>query len=96
MRGQVFGDALRRVLKGAGLDCVCACCGGLSATSPGSVLVREGERLAECPECGLYLDATGRPVGVRHADGQIYLRVIRLNPTRRRDLPPLVGCEEVR
>lgn len=82
-------DSFDRVLKVAGLTDICPGCGGLTPLSSAVLVINYGDEPARCAECGLYLDAKGKPVGWRDQDGMVVVRVISLRDGYPADAAPI-------
>ena len=63
-------DALERMLAQAGITDECPACGGPVPGYNAVVLHEDGEEPAACEECGLFLDADGRPLRARAGGGE--------------------------
>lgn len=75
-RRSALFDVLREVANREGLDDLCQSCGGLTPDSPAVLVVEHGCEPVACAECGLWLDARKRPVGVRMPDASVVVRLI--------------------
>ena len=63
-------DALERRLAQAGITDECPACGGPVPGYNAVVLHEEGEEPETCQECGLVLDAEGKPLNARAGAGE--------------------------
>ena len=72
----------------------CDLCGGPSPAAPSILIFRDGQEPGRCPECHLYVNAEGRTLAHRRADGVAMEQVIILQGRRDGSTPnPPMRCQ---
>ena len=78
LSGEAFAAQYEGLFTGQDPD-PCDSCGGPSPHVPGVFLLRDGEELGRCSECGQSVDARGRTIVKRHSNGSASVMIMELS-----------------